>query len=882
MRKKKKGVALIIVIIIFMFVCSVSIAMLSMVAGNYTARVSESKRIENLYSSESGIDMAYNIVGKTIGAGIKYGYYQVSELRRKENEGPYQPYYNKLDNDINELEKDINDYEATRKSAQDDNTKRSIDEQIVRCKNGIETDKTTMNDLFKEEFKRAFKIYIQKENADDKIDDETDVLRDSIVNKKYKDVSLTYEDNGAKVDHEKEEVKAKYTEYGVEFPSSSKQTITDEEGKNQELPLLKVIELSINHPEGEKIKIKNRSKDSDYKEKHHSECDVDEELNSFKGEYYNLTIQSEFLSAEENTKVVGKNTRTIEASYKLLVPNYEDVLMESSEGKIKTYSTFKDRGLTIGKNMDVSDVNNFTVKGDLFVQGYNDLGKDYGKVYDKYEGGIKINNSKTVKFEPVNLGVEVNDKTVNVNTRGTFNILNNSKVIIGSDNFDKNPSVEGNLYAANIYAGDITRSSEFTDGSSLIVNNNVVTDNDLVVKATSTDLKMRNFYGINDKNIQYDKNNDNTNEIEKTSSSIIINGHKDANGNGKSNVQITDNAYIMGVAQIDTDGNYQTGESIAVKGNYTAYAVPVSPKEAFKYDSQLQVLADQKDKEVKDDIFDKAKHFEDYWNGNGQDSKGKNSNEKEGIQLSNSKADNGGIILPDNTDNIHSIGAIVYKMTTSSGQEQTGVRKSKYIIEDEQEGGEVYKKREEYAKQVYDLGVDPDHIKMYSDHEANADTVKDILTDLIKEKLPNTYDWNAELKFGKDGNEVSIFNPTKDPIVIDGDQLKDHKMRAVIVTKGDVEIKGDVTFQGNIITEGNLTVHNGSNVTIQYDKDIVNDMQDNEDKNYADLFQAVFGQAEVITKQDTESDDKTLLKEVLDGQYDIKKYLVNKLWKLIQ
>jgi len=177
MRKKKKGVALIIVIIIFMFVCSVSIAMLSMVAGNYTARVSESKRIENLYSSESGIDMAYNIVGKTIGAGIKYGYYQVSELRRKENEGPYQPYYNKLDNDINELEKDINDYEATRKSAQDDNTKRSIDEQIVRCKNGIETDKTTMNDLFKEEFKRAFKIYIQKENADDKIDDETDVLR---------------------------------------------------------------------------------------------------------------------------------------------------------------------------------------------------------------------------------------------------------------------------------------------------------------------------------------------------------------------------------------------------------------------------------------------------------------------------------------------------------------------------------------------------------------------------------------------------------------------------------------------------------------------------------------------------------------------------------
>ena len=61
-----------------MFVFTVSTAMLSMVASNYKARVAESKRVENLYASDSGLDVAYNIIGKTFDAATKYANLKVT------------------------------------------------------------------------------------------------------------------------------------------------------------------------------------------------------------------------------------------------------------------------------------------------------------------------------------------------------------------------------------------------------------------------------------------------------------------------------------------------------------------------------------------------------------------------------------------------------------------------------------------------------------------------------------------------------------------------------------------------------------------------------------------------------------------------------------
>lgn len=881
MKRRKKGATLIFVIIIFMFVCSVSVAMLSMVVGNYRARVSESKRIENLYSSESGIDMAYNISGKTIEAGIKYGYYQVSKLRRGENTGDNYTIHEALKKDIADLEQEIRDKQAEIEITKDEEKVRQLFEDIDKCKKGIETDNFTLNELYKEEFKRAFKVYIQnKENGteNDITVNNTNVLKASIEGKKYIDISLTYKNEDASSDKEADtqsadnkikEVIARFTEYKVKFPYEP--IGEDENGKEQQWPVLSVKDLTLNEcPEEDKVQITNNY--GSQKEEHSGRVG-EVKFDKTKGEYYNLLIESEFLSTEGNEKL-GKNIRRIQAVYKLLVPNYEDVLWSSSNGKIKNYSILKgtnERGLIIGGNMEANKISTLNVKGDIFVQGNSKSdGVDYGKVYNKYKGGIKITDCNTVNFQPAVGEDGFTGKEVNVSTRGTFNIQNNSAVTIGSDEFSTFDCAKGNLYAANIYAGYIAKESdELIDNSKLIVNNNVVLDNDLTIKAKNTDFKIQNFFGVNDKNVKYDDKDGNTKErvegdIEKTSSSIIINGYKDIDGSGESTVSIVKSAYIMGTAHIDTNGDYKTGESIAVKGNYTAYAVPVNPSEIFKIDSSLQVLDDKNE----NNIFNKAEHFTHYWNGEGE----------AGIKLTKGNADNGGIILPDNPNDIHSIGAIVCKKKSSSDPEkdQTIVRSSNYSMEDEEKGGIIYNKRADYAKHVYKLGVKPDdkdhdYMEEYLDGEAKAENVSSLLCLLTEDVLPDTYNWREELNKARNGEKTAIFNPTEEPIEITQD------MNAFIVTNGDVKISGNVKFKGNIIAKGNLIIENGNNVAIEYDKKTAEDIQE----EYGDIFAAIFGQFEVIQKKDEESTDKTELKQLLDGQYDIKRYLEKKLWKLI-
>ena len=104
---------MIFTVIMFMFVMLVSIAMLSMAVGNLNARVAESRRIENLYASDSGMDMAYNICGKTIASGINYAYYEVNQLKEGNNLSRNQRTYNLLVEDVKKLNDKITDLQNT-------------------------------------------------------------------------------------------------------------------------------------------------------------------------------------------------------------------------------------------------------------------------------------------------------------------------------------------------------------------------------------------------------------------------------------------------------------------------------------------------------------------------------------------------------------------------------------------------------------------------------------------------------------------------------------------------------------------------------------------------------------------------------------------------
>ncbi len=140
---------------------------------------------------------------------------------------------------------------------------------------------------------------------------------------------------------------------------------------------------------------------------------------------------------------------------------------------------------------------------------------------------------------------------------------------------------------------------------------------------------MNNFYGIND------KTDDSLTNISKAmkSSSIIVNDSSDT-----STLAVNNDTCIMGVAYINTLGDkYQTGESVAVKGNYAAYSdiLPgYEDKVTLKYYNPLQLI-ETIEGDTKDSYFKK------YYDAN------KNS------------LRNGGVYL--NKDKIYSTGAYVTK-----------------------------------------------------------------------------------------------------------------------------------------------------------------------------------------------------------------------------
>lgn len=73
MKKKRKASALITVIVVIMVLTVVGTAMISLTASGYKARIGESNRLENLYGSESGLDLSYNIIANVLEVAISEG-----------------------------------------------------------------------------------------------------------------------------------------------------------------------------------------------------------------------------------------------------------------------------------------------------------------------------------------------------------------------------------------------------------------------------------------------------------------------------------------------------------------------------------------------------------------------------------------------------------------------------------------------------------------------------------------------------------------------------------------------------------------------------------------------------------------------------------------
>ncbi|WP_315068339.1 hypothetical protein [uncultured Clostridium sp.] len=862
MRGKREGAVLIVVVIIFMFISIVSSAIISMVVGNYKSRVVESKRVENLYASDSGLDVTYNVIRKSFDAATKYGYYKMQDLKSGETSlnSPNASAYTGLEDDISDLKTKIYNlqHENDNKKDEDKRKQSDIDKDIAKKKVLIQEDVEVQDILLNEEFKRAFKNFIAKtENIGEKEYVPDTLLMDSIEGHKYVS-SINNED--------------------LTDVAKSEKTINFAMDKeNMMEPKLMV----------DNIDLRNASENTTSGISTSAGHKNDVSFTVCGSQFYDISVISDFYSEknvngaqyDSKTNEIPPNERKLQAKYKMSVPNYKDIYFQNSSGDLHDYLALKDRALTIGGNMSVDNSDNLNVNGNIFVQGVDPTTEKDGqpptinvdnRTYEKYHGGIKISNSGQVNFSK------------DVVTRNTFNAQDNVNATIG-----------WNLYGRNVYIGNLEPGDQGIARNSILKVNNqetdeskgqIVLDNDLTLKANNgSKIDMVSFYGINDKNINYSNgnisiNNDMEQKV-KNSSSIIVNA-----SDNSTSINISKAAYIMGTAHIDTKENndindgYQTGESGAAKGNYIAYSIPLNDAEKFEYYNPLQLLDNS-------NVYDKAEHFAEYWNGKNPATGGINW-----------PVDSSGHI---DLNNIHSIGAVVYQ----ENDEQPKVFVPEYSQTLEEKDGDIYKKRVEFASKVYEFGQAATIDDYYNSRETNFSLLMNL------NKIPLEYSLKDQMNkgeygiFNEDKNKeikITTTDDDKDSIISDDDsntiEIKigrknddTHKINAVIATDGKVSVESNddhIVINGSIIASGDLNIK-GSNITLNYDSDAINRIQ----AQNIDTFKAVFGENIIADGTSIDSNTQNSVnnqassdsnEEGAASNYDLNNFLENKLWKIIK
>ena len=870
MLKKKKGSALLVTVITFMFVTTVLVAMISFISSNYKMRVIESKRVENLYTSESGLDIVSTVINKDLSSAISYGKEKVNELGDIKDLPPekFKEFYKEHEDDrkydakimYRMLLDDISyqDYAVS---------KEKITEEIAKtAKTNKERDRADIEKVKNIVFKQGVKEFLQIKGSDEwdgnelkkiEVNNNGNVLTKSIENLYY----LAGKSGG---EYNTEDIKPKI---GFDIDLVDKEPTVFVGDKNKEIKTLEEQKKAE-----ARTGIQYWKKNNDKSEK----TFPTQELYYFLGDYkpadangiqemvwltngkniptsdeegVKIKVTSEF-ETNQDAQRIGTNLRTVQSIYDLRIPNYKEIKFETLDN-VQLEELFDIPKITVGKNMDVQS--NFRIDGDIFVQGEDAMNNNDSattneqrkkeRLYDKYLGGITLgtNSGRTIEFNG------------EIATRGTFNIKNNANVIL-----------DNNLYAKNLYIGDTNsdpKKNVIKNSTLKAEKSSIVLDNDFTFKGWGTKVSIKDFYGINDKNNpEYDKTNIIGDKLkQRTSSSIIVNDFDQS-----SSINITNSAYLMGVGHVNTVSGYQTGESVAVKGNYEAYAVAKNDGDKIIYDNPLYVLDEN-------DVFKKSSHFYEYW-------KDKITDKETGkITLpQNNPAENSSQHPKSGT---YSIGAIV----NSNAQKVLNQNYTNDMLRF------INSKREEYADKVYKLKSDNSvsSINLYNSLGDGADEVKnlDILNNLYKNKgnIDKVYDIDDQKgndKFYKaicscdSGKTIVITN--NDNKEYDGNSKyevfkvddKTNIINAIVVTNSDVIIYGNVQLNGSIITSGNLIIKGSNKVNLKYDKFVVDQVQ----KENANLFNAMF-------KNSEEDEEKNKNPEI---EANSNEFVKVGLWKIVK
>ena len=477
--------------------------------------------------------------------------------------------------------------------------------------------------------------------------------------------------------------------------------------------------------------------------------------------WINIDVNSNF----ETKGSELKQRRTVSINFKVKAPEYN-----SEINIVDIYPVFDGKSITADGNMKVEGgtESNLDITGDVWVKGVDENLTGENFTFDKYKGGIYLNNT----------GFDI---TGNIYTANTLHLENNIKGTAGH-----NSLVDGDVFAKNVYVGKGSYSGGSTNNK-IEFYKDVTVNNDLAINSTNSVINLKNnFYGINDKTTEVDSAGKALN-----SSSIIVN-----EVSTPSELNIEKDAYIMGVAYLnatDASGNqYQTGESVAVKGNYLAYTdvsgiLDPNSNATLKYYSPLQLLESINGVSNADM---KSNYFANYFNN--KDSK--------------YKFNDGGVTLKGN---VHSVGTSI---KNSDGE----ILKGGITVETNKV---VDAEREEYARNVFAMG-DTTGISESTDIYGGQTVLKTVANQIDFEKL--------------EGVKGENFNTDKGLLVLKGKNekinIKDGRLNGVDVSKGliisnsDIVIEGDFNFTGTIITSKDITFIGDGNKVINYSPQVVREV----------------------------------------------------------
>lgn len=708
----EKGSSLITVILVFSVIITFGLAIFSLTLSAYKSSIAAGNVKRNQYFSESGINIAYGIIGNVVDEAIKQG------------------------------NTAANGYMSTLNDNKDTGIKGILSSEKEKIKNGE-------NCAYPQSDNPKKSVYIN----DDGSINETYIKgqQNLCFQEAYKNYVLTNVVNSI------ENGTGEDDNYNV-----------GEEDK----PVVKVVN-DISNPE-EKIE--------------------------FKSDGLKLKLQSNF-----EQKGVKK---TISAEYDISVPNYNEPYYVQSN-KIKVYNNpVWSKAICADGNLDIKG--EFSATGDVYAQG---------KANSDGNSGILIHDDSNV----------VTFNNGHVATAGDFRIIHDAD----NDGSSTKQVTAGN---SNIYTGSLQVDDEVNNIN--LTAGTVYANNDLVMDGEKTNIQIDNFYGIND--ITDDSHTDITSasssdEKLKNSSSILINSDdigeiKDGKIVG-SQLAINTEALLMGTAYVETSPyRYQTGESVAIKGNYKAYTYPLNSDEAknnkdkdneesrpldenniiFEYLDPLQLATERvsSDGIIKPlDIFDKIKYFLYYDDEDTE--KGKNGEEQDPLVKD-------GVILPADNTNIISTGVVI-----SNGNISTDNHTMEQVKQKAEE------KQTDYAKFVYEMGDNTGATKTYDDKQVE----KTVSTQVNFSNIDSTKNSIKSLSNGE--NEVIYLNKDEKEYALVGSNASTipsgqtainlgSKTKGIIIVNGNLHLYGNIDFTGTIIANGDITVEkDGQPKNIKYDENYV-------------------------------------------------------------